>query len=122
MNTQSTVTSKNGVQQIGISKGYASPQVPQTKDATMNVRDRVNDMLLTEKHNLVNYQIGIDEVIDDDLRNVVINNRNSLQGIQVKLFNELFNMGEYKADVASSAQIADVAEVFSNYKTQMPYK
>lgn len=122
MNTQSTITSKNGVQQIGISKGVASPELPKVKDANMNLRDRTNDILLTEKHNLVSYQIGIDEIIDDDLRNIVVSNRNSLQGIQVKFVNELFNMGEYTADVASSAQITDAAQVFGNYKTQMPFK
>lgn len=120
MNTQSIITSKNGVQQIGISKAVANPKLPQTKDPTINVRDRINDVLLTEKHNLVSYQIGLNEIIDDDLRNVITSNRNNLQGLQVKFFNELFNMGEYKADVASSSQIADTAETFSNYKVQLP--
>lgn len=122
MNNQSIITSKNGVQQIGINKAYASPQLQQSKDATINVRDRVNDVLETEKHNLVSYQIGINEIIDDDLRNIVISNRNNIQGLQVKFFNELFNMGEYRADVAAGAQINDTAQVFGNYKTQLPYK
>ncbi len=122
MNTESIITSKNGIQQIGVSKGVASPQLPKTKDATMNLRDRANDVLLTEKHNLISYQTAINEIIDDDLRNIVINNRNNTQGVQVKFFNELFNMGEYKADVASTAQIADTVDTFTNYKTQLPYK
>lgn len=92
MNNQSVITSKNEVQQIGINKAYTSPQLPQNKDATINVRDRANDILETEKHNLVSYQIGINEIIDDDLRNVVINNRNNIQGLQVKLFICLSNL------------------------------
>ena len=121
MNTQSIITSKNGVQQIGISKSVANA-LPKVKDATMNARDRINDTLLTEKHNLLSYQVGINEMIDEDLREIFINNRNNLQKLQLNFFNQLFNMGEYRADVASGLQIADTAEIFNNYKTQLPYK
>ena len=120
MNTQSVITSKNGVQQIGVSKSVTNA-LPKVKDASMNARDRMNDTLLTEKHNLVSYQVGINEMIDDDLRNIFINNRNNIQGLQMKFVNELFNMGEYRADIASGPQIADTAEIFNNYKTQLPY-
>ena len=119
MNTQQIVTTKSGVQKIG---KPVSPELPRVKDTNMNLRDRLNDILLMEKQNLSNYQTGINEMINDDLRQLLIDNRNRLQGIQVRFFEELFNLGEYQADLASPAQIADSADVFTGYKTQLPLK
>lgn len=119
MDTQSIVTSKAGVQKIG---KKVSNELPKTKDANVNVRDRLNDVLLTEKHNLINYQTGINEIINDDLRQQLIGNRDKLQVIHTKLFNELFNLGEYQADVAEANKITDTVDTFTNYKVQLPFK
>lgn len=119
MDTQFTVTSKAGVQKIG---KPVSPELPKVKDPNINVRDRLNDMLMTEKHNLVSYQIGINEVINDDLRQLVMDNCKKLQELHTRFFNEMFNLGEYQADIATSAQITDTSDVFSSYQVQLPYK
>lgn len=117
MDTQLTVTSKIGVQKIGKT---VSDELPKVKDANFNLRDRLNDILLTEKHNLVNYQIGINEIINDDLRSVLMNNRNNIQSAHTRFFEELFNLGEYQADVATNPQIRDIIDVFNGYRTQLP--
>lgn len=117
MDFQSTVTSKTGVQKLG---KQVSGQLPQVKDPNMNYRDRLNDMLLSEKYSLVGYQQCINEVIDPQLRQLVINNRNKLQDLQITLFTELFNLGEYQANIATPAEVADVDDVFSGYTTQLP--
>lgn len=119
MDTQSTVTSKTGVVKIG---KKVTNELPKAKDANVNVRDRLNDVLLTEKHNLISYQIAINEIINDDLRKFAFDNRNRLQDLQVRFFNELFNMGEYQADVATGPQIIDTADVFTNYRSQLPFR
>ncbi|MGE5329301.1 MAG: spore coat protein [Deltaproteobacteria bacterium] len=119
MDTQSTVTTKTGIQMIG---KPVSTELPKVKDSNVNLRDRINDALLTEKHNLVSYQNGINEIINDDLRKVVIDNRNNLQNMQINFFNELFNLGEYQAEIAGGSQITETYTVFSNYKTQLPPK
>lgn len=119
MDTQSVITSKAGVKKIGKT---VSNELPRVKDANVNLRDRLNDALLTEKHNLLSYQTGINEIINDDLRKVVIDNRDNLQDIQVKLFNELFNLGEYQADLSTQAQIQDTLDTFTNYKSQFPFQ
>jgi len=119
MNTQSIITSKTGVQKIGIN---VSNELPKVKDPNINVRDRLNDVLATEKHNLINYQVGINEIINDDLRNLLFNNRDNLQDLHTRFFNELFNLGEYQADVAVNIQIKDTVDVFTNYKTQLPFQ
>ena len=119
MDTQSTVTTNTGVQKIG---KRVSNELPKVKDANMNVRDRLNDILLTEKHNLVSYQVAINEIINDDLMKIVIDNRNNLQNAHTWFFNEMFNLGEYQADMATTPQIKDTFDVFSNYKAQFPFK
>ncbi len=119
MDTSSTISTKTGIQKIG---KPLSSELPKVKTASINLRDRLNDVLLTEKHNLVNYQIGINEVINDDLRNLLIDNRDRIQTIHERLFNELFNLGEYQADAVIPAQLEDTAQVFNNYKTQLPYQ
>ncbi|MCX8131725.1 MAG: spore coat protein [Clostridia bacterium] len=118
MDTQMTVTSKSGVVKIG---KQVTSELPKVKDATVNVRDRVNDILATEKHNLINYQTAINEAISDEFRQILINGRNDTQNLHTRVFGELFNMGEYQADVATTQQLADTVEVFTNYKSQLPY-
>lgn len=119
MDTQSSVMSKSGVQKIG---KPVSPEFPKEKDANVNVRDRFNDVLADAKHVLVNYQIAINEMIDNDARQLLMGNRDNLQALHDGFFTELFNLGEYQADMATNAQIADVADVFNGYKTQFPFK
>jgi hypothetical protein len=119
MNTQMTVTSKAGVVKIG---KQVTTELPKVKDATVNVRDRINDILATEKHNLINYQVAINEMICDELRSILVNNRNDTQNLHTRMFTELFNIGEYQADVATMQQITDSVDVFTNYKVQLPYQ
>ena len=119
MDTQLTITTKTGVQKIG---KQVSGELPKVKDPNINLRDRLNDSLLDEKHILVNYQIAINEAINDDLRNLLIDNRSKIQGAHTGFFNEMFNLGKYQADVATSAQINDMLDIFNGYKTQLPYK
>ncbi|NLG32930.1 MAG: spore coat protein [Syntrophomonadaceae bacterium] len=117
MDTGQTVTTKTGVIKIG---KPVSNQLPKVKDPSFNIRDCINDLLLTEKHNLVSYQIAINEMINDDLRQVLQTNRDRIQNLQVTFFNELFNLGEYQADLAESLLLNDTVDVFTNYKGQLP--
>lgn len=117
MDTGQIVTTKTGIMKIG---KPVSNQLPKVKDASFNVRDRLNDVLLNEKHNLASYQTAINEVINDDLRMVLQRNCDRTQGLQIAFFNEMFNLGEYQADVAQPLLINDTVDVFTNYKGQLP--
>lgn len=119
MDTQSIITTPSGVQKIG---KQVSGKLPRVKDANVNLRDRLTDILSDEKHSLVNYQIAINEILNDDLRDVLCNNRNKVQSVHQCIFNELFNLGEYQADVATIQQINDTWDVFRGYKAQLPYQ
>src|SRR5690554_7604427 len=61
-NFQATVTAKTGIQKLG---NKVSNKLPQVKDPSINVRDRLNDGLQMAKYQLVGYQYGINEAIED---------------------------------------------------------
>ena len=118
IDNNSIVTSPFGVQKIGKGK---SPVLPKEKDPSFNLRDRLNDTLLTEKYVIEGYTTGSKEILDEQLYNVLIQNLNNLKQIQRYLFEEIFNLGEYQADIATPQQISDTLDVFTKYKIQLPY-
>ena len=118
IDNKSIVTSPFGVQKIGKDK---SPVLPKEKDPSFNLRDRLNDALLTEKYVIEGYTTGAKEILDEQLYNVLIQNMDSLKKIQRHLFEELFNLGEYQVDIATPQQISDTLDVFTKYKVQLPY-
>lgn len=118
MDSTSTVTSPLGVQKIGKSM---SPKLPKVKDATVNVRDRLNDVLINEKYILNGYNTGSHEMIDQGLLNLVFQNMDRNIRIHRQILEEMFNLGEYQADIATPPQVADTFDVFNGYKTQLPY-
>jgi len=118
MDNNSLVTSAFGVQKIGKDK---SPVLPKEKDPSVNVRDRLNDVLMSEKHALTGYSIGSNEVIDQQLKNIITQNIDSLKGIHHSILTMMFDLGEYQADIATPMQIEDAWDMFNNYKVQLPF-
>jgi hypothetical protein len=118
MDNRTTVTSKFGVQKIGRDR---SPVLPKEKDPTINVRDRLNDVLIDEKHMLTGYFIGLNEIIDQQLFDLVKKNVESCRLLQRKMFEQMFDLGEYQADTSTPQQIEDTLDMFNNYKVQLPY-
>ena len=49
------------------------------KDASINIRDRLDDILNDEKHNLVRYQIAVDEAIEPGLYKMLNDNKSKIQ-------------------------------------------
>jgi len=78
------------VQKIGKGK---SPVLPKEKDPSFNLRDRLNDTLLSEKYGIEGYTTGSKEILDERFYNVLINNLNNSKQVQRQLFEELFNLG-----------------------------
>lgn len=118
MDIQSIITTKTGAVKIG---KEVTAQLPKQKDATVNDRDRLNDILLHEKHMLTGYNTGINEVLDPTLLNLLQENRQQLQQVHQQMLQALFDMGEYTADIALPNQVADAYDIFNGYKTQFPY-
>jgi len=115
----STVTSQFGVQKIGRGK---SPVLPKEKDTAFNVRDRLNDVLSSEKYLIESYTIGSREILCEQLYSLVNNNINNTRQVHRNVLEQIFNLGEYQADTASQQQIDDAFDMFSNYKVQLPYQ
>lgn len=118
IDVSSTVTSAFGVQKIGKGK---SPVLPDQKDSSFNLRDRLNDTLLSEKHIIESYTTGAKEVLCQQLYTIVTENLSNLKSAQRNLFEELFNLGEYQADIAAKPQLDDALDMFTKYKVQLPY-
>ena len=118
IDVSSTVTSPFGVQKIGKGK---SPVLPDEKDPSFNLRDRLNDVLLSEKHIIESYTTGAKEVLCQQLYTIASENLSNLKSAQRHLFEELFNLGEYQADVAAQPQLDDALDMFTKYKVQLPY-
>ena len=117
IDTNSIVTSQCGVQKIGKDK---SPALPKEKDQTFNVRDRLNDTLSSEKYLIEAYTTGSKEILCQKLYKLINDNLNGVKQLQRNLFDQLFNLGEYQADVATPQQIDDAFDMFSKYKVQFP--
>ncbi len=118
IDTNSTVTSQFGVQKIGKGK---SPVLPKEKDSSYNLRDRLNDTLSSEKYIIEAYTTGSKEVLCQNLYGIINNNLNGVKQLHRHLFEELFNLGEYQADVATKQQIDDALDMFTKYQAQFPY-
>lgn len=118
MDNNSMVTSKFGVEKIGKDK---SPVLPKEKNPSVNVRDRLNDVLLDEKQILGTYYTGSNEIIDQQFFDLVKRNIENCRQLQRKMFEQLFDLGEYQADIAAPPQIEDALDMFNNYKVQLPY-
>lgn len=118
IDNNSTVTSQFGVQKIGKNK---SPVLPKEKDSSYNLRDRLNDTLSSEKYMIEAYTTGSKEILCEQLYSLVNNNLNGIKQLQRHLFEQVFNLGEYQADVAGRQQVDDAFDMFSKYRKQLPY-
>lgn len=118
MDNNSTVTSAFGVQKIGKDR---SPVLPKEKDPSFNLRDRLNDVLASEKYILDGYRIGSNELIDDQLFNLAMSNLDGIKQCHRNMLTKLFDLGEYQADMATPSQITDAYDMFNKYKVQLPY-
>ena len=118
IDTSSIVTSPMGVQKIGKGK---SPVLPEEKDPSFNLRDRLNDTLLSEKHIIGSYTTSSKELLCQQLYSIATENLSNIKLAQRHLFEELFNLGEYQADLASQPQVDDALDMFTKYKVQLPY-
>jgi spore coat protein CotF len=113
------ITTKTGAQKIGL---HTTPKLPKVKGPEMNLRDRLNDGLINEKYLASNYLTAINETIDDELHQILVTNHNRIFGFHKKLFDSMFSLGEYNADLAEQIQVDDAFQVFNGYVKQFPYQ
>lgn len=98
-----------------------STGLPKVKGPEMNDRDRINDILATEKYLTTAYNIAVNEASTQQLYQVQMQMMTELHQCQRDLFNLMSQKGWYKIDQAPVQQMTQTAQQFANYRTQFPY-
>lgn len=102
-----------------------SPQqqttVPDVKGPEMNDRDRLNDILATEKYLTAAFNTALNEASTPWLHREVQTILNELHDCQHRLFQLMAKKGWYKIEPAQPQQISQAFTQFDNYRTQFPY-
>jgi spore coat protein CotF len=93
---------------------------PKVKGPEMNDRDRINDILATEKHFTNGYCVGLNEMQNPQLRKVIKEVLGDTQNAQAQIFDLMFQKGWYKMKVADKQEVEAVKTQFTNYSTQFP--
>lgn len=99
-------------------KNPQTGQLPKAKGTEMNDRDRLNDMLATEKYLTDCYNVFARETsyaaLHQDVQRILSETHQETRN----LFNFMFNRGWYSLQAESTQQIAQVQQQFTNYRTQ----
>jgi spore coat protein CotF len=111
-NWQGTGQQPSGGQQTGL---------PRVKGPEMNDRDRINDVLATEKYLTTAYNVAVNEASTEQLYQTQLSLLNELHQCQRDLYNLMQRRGWYKVDQAMPQAISQAAQQFTNYQTQFPY-
>lgn len=100
-----------------------NPETPVPKNAQMNDRDFVNDLLSTEKYFTASYSTALNElshaVLYEDIQMIL----NETQKCQRELFELMFQNGWYQLEQSDQQKIQNSYNQFSNYlRQQTPYQ
>lgn len=92
-----------------------------SKDATVNDRDRMQDLLAQEKYLTTAYNIAMNEASHDALYQVWKQNHDTCQQLERQIFTGMFKKGWYRLPVADAASVTHAFDQFQQYKAQFPF-
>lgn len=95
--------------------------LPTVKDASINDRDRLQDLLAQEKYLTSGYNMAMIEASHDALWDVIKQNSDACHQMQRQVYNLMFKKGWYKLPVASAQTVTHTFQQFVQYKTQFPF-
>jgi spore coat protein CotF len=95
--------------------------LPTTRDSNVNDRDRMTDMLSTEKYLTSSYDTFLNEASHEALFQVVKQNHTKCQDLQRQLYTTMFKKGWYKLAVADAQSVSDAFTKATQLKTQLPF-
>lgn len=95
---------------------------PQVKGPELNDRDRVNDILATEKYLTDSFNVSAREASHTSLHQDIITILNETHQCQYELFEMMFRKGHYKLEAEEQTKLDQAFQQFSNYSTQFPYQ
>ncbi|ASS77239.1 hypothetical protein CIG75_15180 [Tumebacillus algifaecis] len=96
--------------------------LPQVKDPQMNDRDRLNDLLATEKYLSMGYNVALNEFSHRELYDTVKMILSDTHDAHRVTFEQMFNLGWYKLPQQPLDTVALAYNQFSNYQGQFPYQ
>ncbi len=99
----------------------AQTSLPKVKDASMNDRDRLQDLLAQEKYLTSGYNMALIEASHDALFDVIKQNCDASYQMQRQIFNLMFKKGWYKLPVADAQMVQHTFQQFVQYQTQFPF-
>lgn len=95
--------------------------LPKVKDASMNDRDRMQDLLAQEKYVTSGYHMAMIEASHQALFDVIKQNCDDCFRLQRQVYNLMFKKGWYKLPVANAQAVTHTLQQFVQYKTQFPF-
>ncbi len=111
----------NNQQNPNIIKNSKPPGEPQVKGPEMNDRDRLNDILATEKYLTDGFNISVREASHDELYQDWMQILTETQQASRDLFNLMFQKGWYKLEAEEQQKLDQTYQQFSGYSSQFPY-
>ncbi len=96
-------------------------QPGQMNGIQVNDRDRINDLLASEKYLTEGYNISTFEATTPELQNTLKNILNETHNNRKALYQLMEQRGWYKAEKADQQQISQAYNQFNNYKSQLPF-
>jgi spore coat protein CotF len=94
---------------------------PQVKGPEMTDRDRVNDILATEKYLTDSFNVSAREASHSYLHQDIMAILNETHQCQYELFELMFRKGHYKLEAEQQSKLDQAYQQFNNYSTQFPY-
>lgn len=95
--------------------------LPKVKGPEMNDRDRINDILATEKYLAYGYNTACHEASNEALFQLQMQCLSDVHKASRDLFYLMNQKGWYQPEPAQLDKISQKSRQFSNYRTQFPY-
>lgn len=95
--------------------------LPQVKDANVNDRDRMQDLLAQEKYLTAAYNIAMIEASHQELFDAIKQNFDDCHQCQRDIYETMFKKGWYKLPVADAQAVSQTLNQFQQYQVQFPY-
>ncbi|WP_085963069.1 spore coat protein [Brevibacillus massiliensis] len=98
------------------------PNEPQVKGPEMNDRDRLNDILATEKYLTDSFNTAVREASHNQLYQDMMTILTETHQCQRNIFDLMFQKGWYKLEAENQQKLDQAYQQFSGYATQFPYQ
>jgi|SRR5579875_645383 len=95
---------------------------PQVKGPQLNDRDRLNDILATEKYLTDSFNIAAREASHQQLHNDILQILTETHQAARQAYELMFRKGWYSLTAAEQQELSQTAQQFGNYSTQFPYQ